>query len=262
MTDRSWGARAAWGAAMGALLGFLVVELSLSTLVSYQGDTSLLVPTSAVVGALLFQTRLRRLLVAADLALAFGWLLVAFGPVVPLMADGLPRRDLLRPADAVFVLGSRVQKDGDPTTDALARLVHGLGLVADGHAPRLVLSEQPRMAAYAPIARSLMAKLGIRGELLTVGPALNTRGEAQLVSELFRQNGWRTVLLVTSPTHSRRAALAFEGTGLDVVSAPSYETRFDLETLDRPGERLQAFGSLLHERVGLWWYRRRGFIKS
>jgi uncharacterized SAM-binding protein YcdF (DUF218 family) len=118
------------------------------------------------------------------------------------------------------------------------------------------------MAAYAPIARGLMKKLGIRGDLLTVGPALNTRGEAQLVAELHRQNGWRSVLLVTSPLHSRRAALAFESAGLEVISSPSWEPRYDLETLDRPGERLQAFGSLLHERVGLWWYRRRGFIRG
>jgi hypothetical protein len=38
------------------------------------------------------------------------------------------------------------------------------------------------------------------------------------------------------------------------------ETRFDLETLDRADDRLIAFGSLIHERVGLWVYRRRGWI--
>jgi uncharacterized SAM-binding protein YcdF (DUF218 family) len=255
-------ARLVSGLALGALLGFLVVELSLSTLVSYPGDTAIFVPVAAGAGGLLALTRARRLLVAANVALGLCWLLVAFGPVVPWMAEGLPRRDPLRAADAVFVLGSRVQRDGDPTTDALTRLVHALALVGEGRSRNLILSEQPSMPAYAPIARELMKKLGLQAELLTVGPALNTRGEAQLVAELFRQKGWRTVVLVTAPTHSRRAALAFEGAGLDVVSSPSWETRFDLETLDRPGERLQAFGNLLHERVGLWWYRRRGFIRG
>lgn len=251
----------AGGAALGALAGFLVMELSLSTLVSYQGDTAVLVPIAALAGALLALTPLRRLLGWACALLGAAWCLVAFGPVVPWMADGLVRRDAIRSADAVFVLGSRLQRDGDPTTDALTRLVHGLTLLAEGRARHLVLSEQPGMQPYAPVARTLLKKLQVEAELLTVGPALNTRGEAQLVAELFRQRGWRTVLLVTAPTHSRRAALSFERAGLEVVSSPSWETRFDLETLDRPGERLQAFGSLLHERVGLAWYRYRGFVR-
>jgi uncharacterized SAM-binding protein YcdF (DUF218 family) len=81
------------------------------------------------------------------------------------------------------------------------------------------------------------------------------------VGETFRLRGWRTILLVTSPTHSRRASLAFEREGLDVVSSPSVETRFDLETLDRPGERLTAFGAVTHERLGLVWYRWKGWIR-
>jgi hypothetical protein len=38
------------------------------------------------------------------------------------------------------------------------------------------------------------------------------------------------------------------------------ETRYDLERLDRTGERLGVFGDLLHERVGLFVYARRGWI--
>jgi uncharacterized SAM-binding protein YcdF (DUF218 family) len=153
-----------------------------------------------------------------------------------------------------------LQRDGEPTTEALSRLLHGVGLVADGHAPRLVLSEQPRMPAYAPVARQWLRTLKVQAELLTVGPVTNSREEARLVGEMFRQRGWRTILAVTSPTHSRRACLALEHEGLDVVSSPSVETRFDLETLDRPGERLMAFGALTHERLGLLWYRFKGWV--
>ncbi len=94
-----------------------------------------------------------------------------------------------------------------------------------------------------------------------MGPVTNTREEAKLVAEMFRLRGWRTLLVVTAPTHSRRASASFEREGLDVVSSPSVETRFDLETLDRPGERLTAFGALTHERLGLLWYRFKGWIR-
>jgi uncharacterized SAM-binding protein YcdF (DUF218 family) len=106
-----------------------------------------------------------------------------------------------------------------------------------------------------------MAHLGLEHELLTVGPVRSTREEALLVAKLFRERGMRRVLLVTSPTHSRRAAAAFERERLEVVSSPATETRFDLERLSEPDERLFAFGTLLHERVGLQVYRWRGWIQ-
>ena len=80
------------------------------------------------------------------------------------------------------------------------------------------------------------------------------------MARLFRERGWRKLLLVTSPTHSRRAAATFEREGVSVVSSPSMETRFDLENLTRTDDRLFAFGAVLHERVGLGVYRWRGWI--
>jgi uncharacterized SAM-binding protein YcdF (DUF218 family) len=257
----TWARGRATGAAVGALLGFLVVELNVAGLISFGGDTAFLVVAGAILGLLLWPTRLRGFLGAATGLAALAWLLVAFGPVSAWLADGLPRRDRLRNGDAVFVLGSRLQKDGDPTTEALSRLLHGVGLVAGGRAPRLIVSEQPDMPAYAPVAREWLRELKVDTELLTVGPVRSTRDEAKLVGEMFRLRGWHTLLVVTAPTHSRRAALALEHEGLDVVSSPSVETRFDLETLDRPGERLMAFGALTHERLGLLWYRFKGWTR-
>jgi hypothetical protein len=40
------------------------------------------------------------------------------------------------------------------------------------------------------------------------------------------------------------------------------ETRFDLEAFDTWGDRLAAFRSLLHERIGLWLYARKGWIQE
>jgi uncharacterized SAM-binding protein YcdF (DUF218 family) len=251
----------ATGAAMGALLGFLAMELNVAALVSFGGDTSLLVVAGALAGLLLWPTRVRGPFAVATAGAAFVWLLVAFGPVSAWLAEGLPRRDPPRKGDAVFVLSSRLQRDGEPTTEALSRLLHGIGLVAGGQAPRLIVSEQEHSRLYAPIARDWLRRLKVDAELLTVGPVANTRDEAKLVAEMFRLRGWRTLLVVTAPTHSRRACASLEREGLDVVSLPSVETRFDLETLDRPGERLMAFGALTHERLGLLFYRFKGWVR-
>ena len=256
------GAAFGTGACAGGLIGLIGIQLDLASLVSYPYDRSALVVLAAVLGALLWRTPARRLVAAAALGLAALWLTVTYTPLVGWMADGLVRRDPVRDADAVFVFGSRIQADGDPTGDAMSRLLKGLQLVAEGRAPRLVVSElRPPSALYAPLARAWARDFAPRAEVLAVGPIANTREEAVAVARLMRGLGLRRVIAVTSPVHTRRAAAALELEGLDVVSVPCVETRYDLETLDLPGDRRWAFASVAHERVGLFVYRRRGWLR-
>jgi uncharacterized SAM-binding protein YcdF (DUF218 family) len=252
---------AAVGAGLGLAAGFLADALSLQSAVSYWGPMSPVVLAAGGLGALLWPSRGRPVLVAALALVAALWLLVAFTPLTHWMARGLVRKDALRDADAVVVLASRLQKDGEMTSAAMSRLLHGLELLGEQRARRLVLTElEPPSRSYAEPARALMAALRIEVEVLTVGPVRNTRSEAVQVAELLRRLGLRTVILVTSPTHTRRAAAAFEKAGLVVLSSPAAETRFDLETLDESDDRVQAFGSLLHERVGWLVYAMRGHV--
>jgi uncharacterized SAM-binding protein YcdF (DUF218 family) len=245
---------------VGALGGILGRELELASVVSFWGDDAFLVLAAAFAGALLWRTRSRAAVALVVLVLALTWLLAAFTPLCSWMADGLVRRDPVRSADAVFVLSSRLQEDGELTTSAMSRLLHGLELVGQSRAPRLVLSELPKRPSYAAQARRLLDHLKLPAELVVVGPVTNTRDEAVAVARLCRERGWGEVLLVTSPVHSRRASAAFEREGLRVISSPAMETRYDLERLDRPGERVTSFASILHERIGLWLYARRGWL--
>lgn len=252
----------ACGLALSALAALLLRDLDAPTLISYQGDYTTLTAVVVLVLFLFTLTRLRVLVAAGTLLLALLWLTVAFSPLVPALARGLVRRDPVQPADAVFVLASRLQEDGDLTSPAMSRLLRGLELVGQGLAPRLILSElAPERPPYAPAARALIEHLGLKVDLLTVGPVRNTREEAVAVARLAREKSFGALILVTSPLHSRRAAAVFEKEGLRVLSSPGQETRFDLELMQRPDERLLAFGDVLHERVGLSVYRWRGWIK-
>jgi uncharacterized SAM-binding protein YcdF (DUF218 family) len=200
-------------------------------------------------------------LVSSTLAVALVWLLVALTPVTTWLAGGLVRRDVPAPAAAVFVFSSRVQTDGEPTATALARLLRGVELIGEGYARRLILSEIAEPGgSYATYARLLLRRLGQETELLVVGPVRNTREEAVAVAGLCRARGFERILAVTSPSHSRRALGSLQAEGVEALSIPAVEVRFDLETLDRPEERLAAFGALVHERLGIWVYERRGWI--
>jgi uncharacterized SAM-binding protein YcdF (DUF218 family) len=253
--------RLAVGLTAGGLAGLIVADLNLTSLVSYFGDRTYLVPPIAVLGAALWLTPLRRLVGAAVAALGLVWLVVSFTPAMPWLAEGLVRRDPVEAADAVFVFASRVQEDGDPTADAMSRLLKGVELVAEGHAPRLLVSEVASPAGrHAPLARAWLDTFARRGEVVSVGRIVNTRDEAVAVARLCREHGWTRVLAVTSPTHTRRAAAALEKEGLVVLAVPSIETRFDLERLNWPGDRREAFAAIVHERIGLVVYRRRGWV--
>ena len=253
--------RAAVGAALGTGLGLLADALSLQSAVSYWGPVAPVVVAIALLAALVWLTRFWPAVAVSFGLVAALWLVVAFTPLTGWMAQGLVRRDPMRGADAVVVLASGLQPDGEMTAAAMSRLVHALEIVGQGRSPRLVLTElEPPSRAYAEPARALVRSLGLQAEILTVGPVRNTHDEAVRVADLFRTRGLASLVLVTSPTHTRRAAATFEKQGLAVVSSPAVETRFDLETLETSDDRVQAFGSLLHERIGLFVYRLRGQI--
>jgi uncharacterized SAM-binding protein YcdF (DUF218 family) len=255
-------ARLAWGLALGALAGEFIRELDLATLVSFEGDRQYVIVGAAVLGGVLGLTRLRLLAVAAVAGLAALWLGVCFTPLAAWLRDGLVRRDPLVPADAVYVLASNIQKDDDPSASAASRLWRALELVAEEKTDRVVISEIPPPAGhYEPIARAWMSAFHLGRELVVLEQTSNTREEAVAVARLCRERGFTRLLVVTSPTHTRRACAAFEREGLAVVCVPAIETQFDIETLDRPGDRVKAFGPIAHERLGLFVYRRRGWIR-
>ncbi len=260
---KSGWASAGVGGAVGGLLGLVVKDLELLRIASYWGQTAPWVALSATAGVALWRLKLLRRLLGAGTAVLGGlWLFVAASPLCNWLAQDLPRRDHVEKADAIYVLGSSMQRDGELTSSSMSRLFRGLELLGQDLAPRLIVPElsPPIPATYAREARAIMSNLGMRQEVLTVGPTYNTRDEAVAVAALFKERGWKKLLLVTSPSHSRRASAAFEREGLVVISSPSIEVLFDLERLEQPDDRIRAFSSLAHERLGLWVYARRGWI--
>jgi uncharacterized SAM-binding protein YcdF (DUF218 family) len=237
-------------------MGFLARDLGLAASASVWLGAALL-------GVLLCFGRLRPVLVATLLVLAVTWMAVAFTPLTTRLAHGLVRVDVRQPVDAVVVLGSRIQQDGEPTAVAQSRLLHALELVAEGVASHLVVTELvDTPSAHARLLRAEAKRLRLDVDVVSIGPVYRTHDEAVAMAALCEAHGWRRVMMVTSPLHSRRAAACLEREGLQVVSSPATETLFDLEHLDRPTERLPAFAAILHERAGLWLYARRGWITS
>lgn len=263
-TDRpSAGARLLSGLTLGALAGLLSVALGLPALLSVWRYYPQIALGVAVAGGLLSLAGLRRLVGAVTFSLAALWLVVALTPLTSVMMRRVARADAIPAsgADVVFVFSSSLQPDGDPSTPAMTRLLRGLELVGEGRAPRVVVSElPPPFPSYRALAASWMQHLGTRGELLSVGPIVNTHDEAVALAALCRARGWQSVLAVSGPSHLRRAAAALEHEGLTAYAVPAVEPRWDSQRLTLSDDRVLAFGGLLHDLVGYEVYRLRGWV--
>ncbi len=219
-------------------------------------------PAAALLGGAVGATRGRCVLVAAGALAALLIVAVTASPVTGALLPGVIRIDPLRKAAGIVVLTGEVRDDGEPGADTAQRLMHAYELLRAGYADVLVVTRQaPPKPSHRAMVEKHMRRLGFRWALLEPErPVRNTHDEALAVAELARKQGWSDVLLVTQPTHSRRAAAVFEHAGVRVISSPCPEERYDLRAPRTPSARLAAFEDLLRELVGTEVYRLRGWI--
>jgi uncharacterized SAM-binding protein YcdF (DUF218 family) len=126
----------------------------------------------------------------------------------------------------------------------------------------IVRRDQPGAPSSERDQRALAARLGVARDLL-VDSVHVTRDEAVREAALARREGWRRLLVVTSPYHSRRACAAYERAGVAVLCAPAPSRDYALggpHPLAGPGERVAAFRDWLYETVGWAVYRARGWV--
>jgi hypothetical protein len=158
------------------------------------------------------------------------------------------RADKPEKVDAVVVLSSSATEDGRISATGLSRLVGGLDLVHQGYAPVLVTTRlPPHHGSTDEDVHSVVSLCGGKAAHEIVGPVYTTRDEARKVKELADARGWKRVIVVTSPTHSRRAAEIFEGVDLQVLSVPSPERSYSLSTLRHPRDRVIGMSSTVYE---------------
>lgn len=141
------------------------------------------------------------------------WLLLA--GLFPALWFGLPallnaaarqliRADALPAADAIIALG------GDPLC---LRERHAAELYHRGLGRKIVIAGLP-FAWGGNTGDAKRRYLNCRGvpdaDIVVLPVATNTRQEASTLQTMMRQNQWRSMIVVTSPYHSRRALFTME----------------------------------------------------
>jgi uncharacterized SAM-binding protein YcdF (DUF218 family) len=146
---------------------------------------------------------LRRWAPRAALALLAWWLL-AWGAARLLIV----RADLARADALVMLSGGSFYAE---------RVRHTADLFAQGRAPRIILTddgiqgpwsfEKERNPSYAEIEAEELQRAGVKAENIEIVPqqVSSTYDEAVRVRDYAQAQGLQSVLVVTSPYHSRRA---------------------------------------------------------
>ena len=257
-----------------SLLGFLFGIshlLLLETLgaLSWLGDRFAVVSVGYLAVTAWIQTsKLRGFNTFGSCSLTFLLAVIAFTPLVPSQVGSCIRVDQIGKIDAVVTLSSGNTDDSHLGNRALARLVSGLCTAQD---LPLILTKDGIGAAAEADTLEITSKLNPGRRVYQVGPVYNTHDEAVEVAKLCNQRGYKSIELITSPMHSKRAAETFEATGLTVISRPCVEREFALwldqsgritsKTLQSPTDRIFAFRALIYEFSGTIKYRRNGWMR-
>ena len=181
-------------------------------------------------------------------------------------------------ADIIAVLGGGAYRNGVLGAASSERLIKGLILFKSGTAPRIIFSGgtiiEPSKklmhtvfkrdrAVYIGIQESEIMRdtsliFGVPDEAVEADPAsTNTYENLRNINAYMNAKGLKKCILVTSPTHMKRALLVSKALRMDCDAAP-----VDDYTAQRSGalDRLALLREVLWEYAALVLYRVYGYI--
>jgi uncharacterized SAM-binding protein YcdF (DUF218 family) len=213
------------------------------------------------------------------LLLAVGWLYLCSTALFANFLSGtlergfVPRAmSVIDKADAIVLLGGGIRGDTHMGTlpdlnQRADRLVHAVALYKAGKAPLVVLSGGGEEGARteAQQMKDLLLVMGVPAQhILLENQRRDTHDNAVFTAHLLKSRGISRILLVTSAFHMRRSLALFEAQGVDAVPAPTdYQQLVSQQVV--PDwlplvSNLSQSTDALHEIVGFWIYRWRGWL--
>jgi uncharacterized SAM-binding protein YcdF (DUF218 family) len=163
-----------------------------------------------------------------------GLLFLVHGPILTKAGEMIVKKDEMKPADAIVILA------GEETE----RVEYGVTLFKDGWARKdvIVMAGGPLVWKYtwAGLMKDHAESLDVPArKILLEDKSRTTEEDAYYTKEILQKNRIASIILVTSPYHSRRASIIFGkvmGKDIRIINAPAENSWF---------------------RVDEWWKRRR-----
>jgi uncharacterized SAM-binding protein YcdF (DUF218 family) len=216
-------------------------------------------------------------------ALAAGYWLVTTPIGARLLTYGLSRdltrvvtREDARQSEVVVVLGAGAstakvgsEAGATPTLGTVLRGLEGARAFKVSGARTLIVSGgMPRpdrqMQPESGLLRDIAVRAGVpAASVIEESDSKTTREQARLVAPILRQHHSQRFILVTSPTHMRRALAVFRATGFDPVAsmAPYRSEHLREPWLLLPNDESFALSdAAVYEYAALLYYWLRGWM--
>ncbi len=212
--------------------------------------------------------RLRRLYRSARrrslqtiLAVAAVFAVLFYTPAVWWVASPLYLSQPPHTVDAIVVFGGGVGESGQAGGGYQERVVAAVNLYRAGYAQAIVFSSGFRFAMReAEVMRDLALANGIPAGAVTIEDrAASTHENVLFTDAILQQHGWRSILLVSSPYHMRRALLTWRAAAPDVAVVPMPVTQ-SLFYSHTSGASVTQMDGILREYLAIALYKYRGWI--
>jgi uncharacterized SAM-binding protein YcdF (DUF218 family)/glycosyltransferase involved in cell wall biosynthesis len=211
-----------------------------------------------------WEERLRRLYVGARrrtlegiVAIVLAYVILFETPAIWTLAGPLRLEAPPRQADAVVVFAGGVGESGEAGGGYQERLKHAVDLYRAGFAPRIIISSGFVFAfKEAEVMRGLALDSGVpRTDIVLETRAANTHENVMYTHDILAHEGWRRILLVSSPYHMRRALLTWRKAApeVEVIPEPVPQSQFYAHAR---GASLNQIRGIVQEYLALvnyWW---------
>jgi uncharacterized SAM-binding protein YcdF (DUF218 family) len=212
-------------------------------------------------------------LLASLYSISYGIGQLLVGEYRPLRASDLAPG---RVAIVLLGVGESAVRDWDGNSATLFTAVSGSRVLEAARVYRLSsdawvissggpVSREPGAPTSAALMQEALTRLGVPASRIVLeAQSRTTRDEAVLVAPMLRALNVDQVVLVTSATHLRRAMGAFRATGANPIPSMARDPNLPFEWrrwLLPTNRSLEHTASVVHEVVGLAYYRLKGWLR-
>jgi uncharacterized SAM-binding protein YcdF (DUF218 family)/glycosyltransferase involved in cell wall biosynthesis len=174
----------------------------------------------------------------------------------PLRMSSPPTR-----ADAIVVFAGGVGENGKAGGGAPERLNEAVALYRAGYAPYMVISSGYVYSfKEAESMRDLAVAQGVPSSAIVLEQrATNTYQNVVYSTEILRDHKSKSILLVSSPYHMRRALMVWHKLAPDIAVTPTPPPRSQYYDHTR-GMTLEQLRGILYEYIAIFAYRTHGWV--
>ena len=216
-----------------------------------------------VAGAIAQVTPLRRALMIVLILAAVTVLVVTETSLTNVIAANWVRQDQFPDSavSAVVVLSAGLNPNGTISSEGLDHLINGAEILRAHKAKLLVTTSRQEKFPTGLVKSSMdqsriLSLLGADSNWVRTALGESTRDEAVNSARLLLPEGRRSIAVVASPMHTRRACSAFEAVGFEVTCVAA---RLRSPGAQDPGpwpeDRLAIFGQWVYELAATAKYR-------